>query len=466
MLNTKKEFTKYMKGLYYLAFALLVAVGCAGADKIICEDAVLNVQVESPVAPEVVVVCHNEVLPFQLDDQGCASVVIPAVDAAYIKLFHGRESLRLYVEGGDVAGISFKGGRMASTYVFDGEKQPVVKYLNTVSLVALPDEDYACTLSEYAARLAAKEADAIKLMKANGFSDIGSFEKMEQGRIRYSYAAALMMYPVGHRLMARNPLYTPDDDFYAMIAGYVVEDEKWASLDEYRSFMAEAMHVMDVDGRDVKDIYPKTVAQVKYAADNIVSGRIKEILIHHIAATYVDNFGVKDITELDNLYSTYVKNASLLASMQAKKDRWDLSLPGKMSPDFKAEDIDGNVYTLADFRGKYVYIDMWATWCGPCRRELPYLKALEEKFADAQIVFLGLSIDKDKQAWEEMVRAGEMTGTQLYLGLQSKFQEAYRIEGIPRFILIGKDGRIISNDMTRPSEDATAETLRNLNEIR
>ena len=109
---------------------------------------------------------------------------------------------------------------------------------------------------------------------------------------------------------------------------------------------------------------------------------------------------------------------------------------------------------------------MWATWCGPCRRELPYLKALEEEFADAQIVFLGLSIDKDKQAWEEMVRSGEMTGTQIYLGLQSKFQEAYRIEGIPRFILIGKDGRIISNDMTRPSEDATAETLRNLNEIR
>jgi hypothetical protein len=91
---------------------------------------------------------------------------------------------------------------------------------------------------------------------------------------------------------------------------------------------------------------------------------------------------------------------------------------------------------------------------------------LEEEFADAQIVFLGLSIDRDKEAWEKMVRSGELSGVQLYLGTQSKFQEEYKIEGIPRFILIGKDGRIISNDMTRPSEDATAETLRNLNEIR
>jgi thiol-disulfide isomerase/thioredoxin len=121
---------------------------------------------------------------------------------------------------------------------------------------------------------------------------------------------------------------------------------------------------------------------------------------------------------------------------------------------------------LADFRGKYVYIDMWATWCAPCKRELPYLKALEKEFADAQIVFLGLSVDKDKAAWEKMVRSGELTGVQLYLGTQSKFQQEYKIEGIPRFILLDKAGRIISNDMTRPSEDATAETLRNLKDIR
>jgi thiol-disulfide isomerase/thioredoxin len=193
---------------------------------------------------------------------------------------------------------------------------------------------------------------------------------------------------------------------------------------------------------------------------------VRESVIHYIATTYIDNFGVKDMTELENLYYTYVNDEAHLASMKTKIDRWDRSLPGKPSPNFKAVDIDGKEYTLADFRGKYVYIDMWATWCAPCRGEIPYLKTLEKEFADAQIVFLGLSIDRDKSAWEKMVRSGELSGVQLYLGTQSKFQEEYKIEGIPRFILLGKDGRIISNDMTRPSEDATAETLRNLNEIR
>jgi len=121
---------------------------------------------------------------------------------------------------------------------------------------------------------------------------------------------------------------------------------------------------------------------------------------------------------------------------------------------------------LEDFRGKYVYIDMWATWCNPCRRELPYLKSLEEKFSDAEIVFLGLSIDRDKAKWEEMVRSGSLVGTQLYLGSGSSFQKAYNIEGIPRFILLGKDGRIVNPDMSRPSQDETLKTLESLEGIR
>ena len=124
------------------------------------------------------------------------------------------------------------------------------------------------------------------------------------------------------------------------------------------------------------------------------------------------------------------------------------------------------MHTLAEFRGKYVYIDMWATWCGPCRQETPYLKALAEEFKDAQIVFLGLSVDKDKEAWEKMVRGGGLPGVQLYLGTKSRFQEQYSVQAIPRFILLDKEGKIISNDMSRPSSEETAETIRNLEGIR
>ena len=449
-----------MKGLYCLLLSLILAVGCTG--RIAKGDVTLQVEVTSPVTDDVVLVCHNEISQQKLDENGCAVFTLEGVDAGYLKLFHGRESLRLYVEGGDVAKVTFSGGRMTSTYCFEGEKEPAVRYLNTISLVALPDDAFALGFDEYVRRLEEKENDALKILNATDLSSAKGFLKMEQARIRYAYGAALLMYPVGHKLLAQDFSYMPDEAYYEKIETYVVEDVLLAALDEYRAFISEAMHVLDADNRNVRDVYPKTVAQMKYAADHLENHEIREIILHHIAAEYVDNFGVKDITELENIYSTYVKNPALLSSMAKKYERWDLSLPGKLSPSFKAEDINGKVYTLADFRGKYVYIDIWATWCGPCKQEIPYMKALEKEFEDAEIVFLGLSIDRDKSAWQEMVRSGELSGVQLYLGPQSKFQEAYRIEGIPRFILLDKEGKILSNDMSRPSDDITIESLRNL----
>lgn len=451
-----------MKNFAIILSTVLFCISCSSAP----QEAVLKVKVNAPVAAEVVAVCHNDISVLPLDGDGCATFALKGSAMAFFRIFHGQESLLLYMEEGDNAALSFEGHDLKGTYVFEGEKAPTVKYLNTVSLVALPDQDYALPFDEYKTRLDAKAADAVKLLKANGLSSAGDFEENEEDRIRYSYAAPLIMYPMAHRIMTGNMEYQPGEDYYDVIESYVVEDERLACLDEYRAFVAEAMHVLDPEGRGTTSVYPKTVAQMKYAADRLSDPVVKEIILHHIAAAYVDNFGVKDISEMENIYHTYVRDTLLTSSFAKKYERWDLSRPGKRSPGFRAPDVDGKVHTLADFRGKYVYIDMWATWCGPCKREMPYLKALEEEFKDAEIVFIGLSVDKDKAAWENMVRQGELTGVQLYLGTGSRFQEGYRVEAIPRFILLDKEGVIISNDMSRPSAKETAETLRNLEGIR
>ena len=180
----------------------------------------------------------------------------------------------------------------------------------------------------------------------------------------------------------------------------------------------------------------------------------------------MDRFGTDDIQDLENIYKTYVKDELLLADYAAKREKWDLSKPGKVSPDFHAVDIDGKEWSLKDFKGKYVYIDLWATWCNPCRREFPFLKQLKTDFEGAEIVFLGLSTDGSKDKWEDMVRTGELSGVQLYLGPQSSFQKAYNVDGIPRFILLDKEGKIISNDMSRPSSQETRAFLESLEGIR
>lgn len=450
-----------MKNVFRLLFAFMTAA-CTAQH----EDIVLTFQVENPTAAEVVLVYHNEVKMFPLDSQGKAEAALTDADAAYMKLFYGREFKWIYAERGDRAAISFNGNDFSSSFAFDGKKAPAVEYLNRVKLMALPDEDFALPFKEYSAKLAAKEADALRLLKANDLGNAGDFEYMEKGRIRYSYGASLMMYPVGHKFMTYDMAYEPEQEYYDLLASYFEEDQKWVALDEYRDLIAELAHVLDASNAGVRDVYPKTVSQMKYIADGFENANVVETLLHYLAASYVDRYGIDGIQEMENLYYTYVKDENLHEAYAHKHEKWDLAKPGKPSPEFSAPDVEGKVWTLADFKGKYVYIDLWATWCGPCKREFPFLKALEEDFKDAEIVFLGLCTDKDKDKWEAMVKSGDVTGVQLYLGPQSEFQKAYNVDGIPRFILLDKDGRIISNDMSRPSSDETAKTLASLEGIR
>ena len=87
-------------------------------------------------------------------------------------------------------------------------------------------------------------------------------------------------------------------------------------------------------------------------------------------------------------------------------------MDGAMSPSFNYDNYKGGKTKLEDFRGKYVYIDVWATWCAPCRAEIPFLKKLEEKYHQKDIVFLSLSIDqlKDVEKWRKLIKDKELGG--------------------------------------------------------
>ncbi|WP_413999900.1 TlpA family protein disulfide reductase [Flavobacterium sp. W1B] len=128
---------------------------------------------------------------------------------------------------------------------------------------------------------------------------------------------------------------------------------------------------------------------------------------------------------------------------------------GSLSPSFDYDNYKGGKTKLEDFRGKYVYIDMWATWCGPCRNEIPFLKKLEEKYHQKNIVFVSISIDqlKDVEKWKKFVKEKELGGVQLFADndWNSQFVKDYNIGGIPRFILIDPNGKIVKADAPRPS---------------
>lgn len=142
--------------------------------------------------------------------------------------------------------------------------------------------------------------------------------------------------------------------------------------------------------------------------------------------------------------------------LTAKYEKFKELTPGKPSPSFENfENYKGGTTSLADLKGKYVYIDVWATWCSPCKREIPFLQKIEEEYHNKNIAFVSLSIDTKEahQAWKDMVAEKNMGGIQLYApnDWKTKFVQDYGIEGIPTFILIDPEGNIVSASAPRPS---------------
>lgn len=132
-------------------------------------------------------------------------------------------------------------------------------------------------------------------------------------------------------------------------------------------------------------------------------------------------------------------------------------LEGNQTPLFEYENHKGGKTKLADlYKGKYVYIDTWATWCGPCRQEIPFLQKVEEKYHGKKIEFVSISIDekKDYEKWKKFVVDKKLGGVQLYADAdwRSEWVRAFAINSIPRFILIGPDGKVVDADAKRPSD--------------
>lgn len=139
----------------------------------------------------------------------------------------------------------------------------------------------------------------------------------------------------------------------------------------------------------------------------------------------------------------------LAAGLELKK------LNGTVSPSFKYENHKGGFTSLEDLKGKYVYIDVWATWCGPCRQEIPFLQKTEEAYHGKNIEFVSISVDEQKnhEKWKQFVKDKNLGGIQLLADKdwQSDFVQGYKINGIPRFILISPEGKIVNADAPRPS---------------
>ncbi|MFT3701035.1 MAG: TlpA disulfide reductase family protein [Agriterribacter sp.] len=202
---------------------------------------------------------------------------------------------------------------------------------------------------------------------------------------------------------------------------------------------------------------------------NNYKGRIKELKLYNKlngSITYCRSF--EELNQYKKEYPPYIaqlksktdqeKIYNLLASMDTTLLRTQI---GGDAPSFTAEDSLGKKYSLGDYKGKVIYLDLWASWCAPCRYETPFMQKLTEKYKkDTSIVFISIAVLDKYEKWKGALNEDKPDWLQLF-DHNSSVQNAYVANSIPKFILIDKQGKIVSFDTSSPSSGEAIEKILN-----
>ncbi|PRZ21247.1 thiol-disulfide isomerase/thioredoxin [Flavobacterium granuli] len=201
-------------------------------------------------------------------------------------------------------------------------------------------------------------------------------------------------------------------------------------------------------------------------------------------ANYIPNSTTRQFIVADNLYALryengknpqYIETVSKYAGQWApfiiKEAQEIKGKSGRKQYDNAAEyplltgiDTKGNKVSLEDFKGQWVYIDLWATWCGPCKFEVPYLEELKHRLKDYNIVFIGISIDKNEDRGKllDMIKKENLGGIQLQNSNVDEVYSQLAVMGIPHFAIIDPNGKLYLNKAPKPSTGIPDRLLKSL----
>lgn len=362
---------------------------------------------------------------------------------------------------------------------------------NTLYLTPGDDMIVKITTLNDEADFAGNGAKANTYMKKRLFPKGGSF--LEGGRyVRADFALtkAVVDSLAAIRLNELNALDSVSDEFkvlekarinadiinsyisYAwysdMMQGIKSQEESKAKMKEFAATIASDVNKLYKEISDDKYLDVAVVrdvlsyfAEPDYAAwfdGIIISDRIKELYAAGEEVGKLRSGANKETVDEVAIFAKTMKNPDFAIELNNKVLQTQELLPGQPASDLVLETVDGVIKKLSDFKGQNIYIDLWATWCGPCIQESPYFEELSKKYQGKDIVFLPISTDTDKKAWLGFLQQHEKDLVQ-YNSQDGALKADWAIFYIPRFILIDKNFNIVDAYAPRPSSEEISKVI-------
>ena len=396
------------------------------------------------------------------DENGAFVLNLDVKTPKYYTIALGRTHLVLFIRPGDSLIFKAKIENIFNSVVYSGDaaiyNDYIIKMTKTSgsyqsALFDIFSKDEA-TVTKSIDSLRAVHADEIALMQKNNSNLDSYFLKIEKARILYEWALYHRIYPDYYEYLHKGELAVLSPEFDTYLAETSLNDEELMDLPTYLQFLEAYLRTefSEFSKPEIKDEYKSHITfELSIIEKNIESKKLKSILAYNTVNQQVKYDGIKDY---DLYWDSFVKlcdNETFINQIKEKLKDWEYLKKGMPAKDFTYESIDGEKISLSSFKGKWVYIDIWATWCNPCVGEIPKLKELEEKFHGKNIVFMSISVDRTQEPWKKMVAENEMKGVQLWAGQDPIIKDFYRVNGIPRFMIIDPKTNIYEVSADRPT---------------
>ena len=290
--------------------------------------------------------------------------------------------------------------------------------------------------------------------------------------IKYKVANLKLQYETYKRETSESKKYVLPAGFTDYKKTIKIEDNRLVEYNEYIEFIRIFFRI-DIINNLISEKGKYTVAEycesyLTEFKEKVVPQRAKDIVIYTGFRHFMNDLVREDAGKTVKMGISHMTDRKFRRKLDSiykrcQSTEYKLS-PGSVPPKWQAYDINGKKYTLESFKGHYVFVEFWATWCAPCVQELPYFTTLASEFRSKNVKFISISIDSNLDEWKKFIsdRDDEVIELINTKSFKAKFMSDYEMNGVPRFMLFDQLGKVVNTKMPRPSDPRCSEILQSV----